>query len=178
MKPKIIILQTDITTLTVDIIVNAANETLLGGGGIDGAIHYAAGPMLLKECQKLDGCRTGETKLTKAYNLPAQYIIHTVGPIHGRENGNESELLINCYQNSIKLADQLKAKSIAFPCISTGAFRYPHDEATVIAIETVQKYIDNHHTSLEQIFFVTYSDLDYKLYKQKLETGTVDIMTL
>lgn len=178
MKPKIIILQTDIIQLTVDIIVNAANETLLGGGGIDGAIHYAAGPMLLDECKMLGGCETGEAKFTKAYNLPAQYIVHTVGPIYGRENGNESALLVDCYQNSIKLAYQLKAKSIAFPCISTGAFRYPHDEAAVIAIETIQNYLNNNPTTLEQIFFVTYSDLDYKLYKQKLETGTVDIMTL
>ena len=178
MKPKITILQTDITRLAVDIIVNAANETLLGGGGIDGAIHYVAGPMLLEECKTLGGCKTGEAKFTKAYNIPTQYIIHTVGPIYGRENGNEPTLLADCYQNSIKLADQLKAKSIAFPCISTGAFCYPHDEAAVIAIETVQKYLDNNHTSLEQIFFVTYSDSDYKLYNQKLETETVDITIL
>ncbi|KKS31610.1 MAG: Appr-1-p processing enzyme family protein [Candidatus Amesbacteria bacterium GW2011_GWA2_42_12] len=178
MKTNITVLQTDITQISVDIIVNAANETLLGGGGIDGAIHYAAGPMLLEECKTLGGCKTGEAKFTKAYNLSAQYIIHTVGPIYGGENGNEPTLLASCYNNSIKLADRLKAKTIAFPCISTGAFRYPHDEATVIAIETVQNYLDNNYTSLEQIFFVTYSDLDYKLYKQKLEAGTVDIITL
>lgn len=178
LKTKISVIQTNITTFPVDIIVNAANETLLGGGGIDGAIHCAAGPMLLKECRTLGGCKTGETKVTKAYNLPAQYIIHTVGPIYGQENGNEAKMLINCYQNSIKLAEQLKAKSIAFPCISTGAFRYPRDEAAIIAIETIQNYIKNNLTNLEQIFFVTFEELDYQLYKQKLETGQIDLSVL
>ena len=176
--PKISVIQDDITKLSVDVIINAASETLLGGGGVDGAIHYAAGPMLLEECRTLDGCKTGEAKFTKAYNLPAKYIIHTVGPIYGHENGNEAALLADCYKNSIKLADRLKAKSIAFPCIGTGAFRYPHDEAAIIAVETIQKYLNTNSTSLEQIIFVTFDDLDYKLYTQKLGTGIIDIMTL
>ena len=170
-------LQTDITQIKADTIVNAANKTLLGGGGVDGAIHRAAGAELLEECKTLDGCETGQAKITKAYNLPAKFIIHTVGPIYGAENGREAELLANCYTNSLKLAEQNGVKTIAFPCISTGAFRYPQDEAAKIAIAIVKKYFsDNHQTSIELVTFVTFNELDYNIYQQLLETGQVDLI--
>lgn len=174
-KPKITVIQDDITKLTVDVIVNAANKTLLGGGGIDGAIHYAAGPMLLEECKMLGGCKTGDVKVTKAYKLQAKHVIHTVGPIYERENGREHELLSLCYINSMNLANQLCSKTIAFPCISTGAFRFPRDVATKIAIETIQKYLLENETKIEEIIFVTFNELDYKLYNQKINTNSIDI---
>lgn len=178
MKPKITIIKNDITKLSVDTIVNSANQTLLGGGGIDGAIHYAAGPMLLEECKTLNGCETGYAKVTKAYKLQAKHIIHVVGPIYGRENGREYELLASCYINSMNLANKLYSKSIAFPCISTGAFRFPHDEAAEVAIETIQQYLTENETTVEKIIFVTFDELDYKLYNQKINTGSIDISKL
>jgi len=164
------VLKGDITTLDVDIIVNAANKTLLGGGGVDGAIHRKAGKELLAECRTLNGCETGEAKMTDAYNLPCKKIIHTVGPIYKDGHHNEKELLTNCYLNILKLAlkykqdNNLDNVSIAFPCISTGVYHYPKDEACMIAIDTVNKFND----SSIDVIFVCFEENDYELYKGNL----------
>lgn len=164
------VIKEDITTLDVDIIVNAANKTLLGGGGVDGAIHRKAGKQLLEECRTLNGCEVGEAKMTDAYNLPCKKIIHTVGPVYRDGNHNEKELLTNCYLNSLKLAEQylknnnLDKVSIAFPCISTGIYHYPKDEACNIAIDTVLKF---NNPNIE-VIFVCFESKDYELYKRGL----------
>jgi O-acetyl-ADP-ribose deacetylase (regulator of RNase III) len=154
----------DITKLSVDSIVNAANSSLLGGGGVDGAIHRAAGPKLLEECRKLNGCKTGEAKITKGYNLPANFVIHTVGPVWNGGNYNEDELLTNCYLNSLKLAVENKIKSIAFPAISTGVYEFPLERAAQIAIKTVKKFIQS-DKSIQKIIFVCFDDKTYQTYK-------------
>lgn len=149
----------DIAKMEVDVIVNAANKTLLGGGGVDGAIHRAAGPKLLEECKTLGGCGIGEAKITKGYNLPAKYIIHTVGPIYGQENGREAELLANCYLSSIKLANEQKLKSIVFPAISTGAYGYPIEESAKVVANLMIYLIRKERElfdSFERITFVFY----------------------
>lgn len=158
---KIIVIQSDITTLEVDAIVNPANSTLLGGGGCDGMIHFAAGPELLEECKTLGGCQKGKAKITKGYNLPAKYIIHTVGPVFGHEDGKEEEILTNCYVNSFELAIQHNLKSIAFPNIGTGCFRFPKDQAAEIAIGVAKKYT----SYFEKIIFVCFTELDFNIYK-------------
>ena len=153
MQLNISLIQNDITKLEVEAIVNAANNSLLGGGGVDGAIHRAAGAELLKECKKLGGCKTGEAKITKGYNLSAKYVIHTVGPVWRGGKYNEAELLAQCYQNCLKLAIDNKIKSIAFPCISAGAYKFPKKEAAQIAVSEVKKYLNSRNIKNLKIIF-------------------------
>ncbi|MEG8947074.1 O-acetyl-ADP-ribose deacetylase [Rosettibacter firmus] len=165
MNSRIEIIKEDITKLKVDAIVNAANTTLLGGGGVDGAIHRAAGPQLLEECKKLNGCPTGQAKITKGYNLPAKFVIHTVGPVWTGGNNNEDELLSSCYKNSLKLAIENGIKTIAFPSISTGAYRFPVERASKIAYTTVKEFLSA-HPEIEKVIFCCFDDKTYNIYKQ------------
>jgi len=172
MKQKIEIQKGDITTLKVAAIVNAANSTLLGGGGVDGAIHRVAGPELMVECATLNGCDTGEAKITKGYELQAEYVIHTVGPVWNGGDNNEPELLASCYRNSLKLAVEFKIKTIAFPAISTGVYHYPAEEAAAIALNETTAFLDE-HDAIEKVVFVCFDDNMYEVY-ESLVTVQVD----
>ena len=163
-------IQGDITKVTdVEAIVNAANNLLLGGGGVDGAIHRAAGPELLKECRTLHGCETGEAKITKAYNLPCDYVIHTVGPIWYGGNHNEEELLANCYYNSMKLAKDHGIKRIAFPSISTGVYHFPVDQAAKIAVKTVNEFLKNNPDYFELVEWVLFDSHTASVYEAEVD---------
>ncbi|MDX1709270.1 MAG: O-acetyl-ADP-ribose deacetylase [Desulfobacterales bacterium] len=165
---KIEIRQGDITRLKVDAIVNAANTKLLGGGGVDGAIHRAAGPQLLEECRTIGGCPTGEARITGGYNLPARHVIHTVGPVYSGKP-RDSQLLTGCYQNSLKLAVVNDLKTIAFPAISCGVYGYPIEEACKIAVDTSIDFLGR-HPSLEKIIFIQFSEKDFAVYEAYIKS--------
>lgn len=164
---QIEVIKTDITKMEVDAVVNAANKSLLGGGGVDGAIHRAAGPYLKKECETLDGAETGEAKLTKGYNLLAGFVIHTVGPVWSGGNNNEKELLADAYRNSLKLAAKNEFESVAFPNISTGVYHFPKEQAADIAINTVKEFMKENDFP-KKVYFVCFDEENYNIYKEKL----------
>jgi O-acetyl-ADP-ribose deacetylase (regulator of RNase III) len=166
MGGRIAITQGDITKLDLDAIVNAANKSLLGGGGVDGAIHRAAGPELLEECRKLGGAQTGEAKITRGYRLPARFVIHTVGPVWHGGNRDEERLFALCYENSLRVAVENEVKTIAFPSISTGAYGFPIDKATVIALNTVKSVLEK-EAAIEQVVFVCFSPRDLDIYRRE-----------
>lgn len=166
MQPdKIEIIQGDITQLAVDAIVNAANQSLLGGGGVDGAIHRAAGPQLLEECRGLGGCQTGEAKITSGYKLPARYVIHTVGPVWHGGNHNEKNLLASCYISTMQLALKHKLRSIAFPSISTGIYRFPIEQASRIALRVIFDFIASEE-SAPRVVITCFSEHDLEVYRR------------
>lgn len=161
-------LRADITTLPVDAIVNAANSSLLGGGGVDGAIHRAAGPELLQECRRLGGCKTGDAKLTKGYRLPARYVIHAVGPVwHGGDKGEEG-LLASCYRRAIEIASQNDVASLAFPSISTGVYGYPIERAASVAVQSVRSAVEQ-HSAIREVIFCCFSESDLEVYRGVLD---------
>lgn len=165
MRPIVRLFHGDITTLAVDAIVNAANSSLLGGGGVDGSIHRAAGPELKKECRTLNGCETGEAKITNGYKLPAKHVIHTVGP-----RGEKPELLKSCYLSSLNLLKQHGLRSIAFPCISTGVYGYPQESAAHVALHTVSQWMQDpdNQKNVDEIIFVLFLDSDLEIYQNFL----------
>ena len=165
LQEKIEIIQGDITQLKVDAIVNAANQSLLGGGGVDGAIHRAAGPQLLEECRTLGGCPTGEAKITAGYNLPARHVIHTVGPVWNGGGHNENNLLASCYRNSLQLAVNHKLRSIAFPSISTGVYGFPIERASRIALRVILDFIATEESS-PRVVMTCFSEQDLEAYRR------------
>ena len=168
MDERVNLILGDITKLKVDAIVNAANRSLLGGGGVDGAIHKAAGPKLLEECRKLGGCLVSQAKVTSGYNLPAKYVIHTVGPVWKGGNENEPAKLAACYRNVLTLAKRQGLSSIAFPSISTGAYRFPAEKAAKIAINEISKFLSKDN-SIESITLVCFDEKTYNIYKMLME---------
>ncbi len=169
MKTKLRVVQGDITHFKVDAIVNAANSSLLGGGGIDGAIHRAAGPLLLEECKTLGGCSTGHAKLTRGYELKAQYVIHAVGPVWRGGAKGEPQLLASCYESSLKIALDLGVKSIAFPAISCGIYGYPLSQAVTIAVKETANFLELHN-QIEEVYFVCFNESIYEAYQHALST--------
>ncbi|XP_036084929.1 ADP-ribose glycohydrolase MACROD2 isoform X2 [Rousettus aegyptiacus] len=169
LNEKVSLYRGDITLLEVDAIVNAANASLLGGGGVDGCIHRAAGPCLLAECRNLNGCDTGHAKITCGYDLPAKYVIHTVGPIaRGHINGSHKEDLANCYKSSLKLVKENNIRSVAFPCISTGIYGFPNEPAAIIALSTIKEWLTKNHHEVDRIIFCVFLEVDFKIYKKKM----------
>ncbi len=162
------VVEGDITRLAVDAIVNAANSTLLGGGGVDGAIHRAAGPGLLAECARLGGCPTGEARMTAGYRLPAKHVIHAVGPVYAGGRSGERDLLRSCYLESLRLAAEAGLRTVAFPCISTGVYRYPKDEACDVAVTAVSEWLAAHDLPAS-VIFCCFGSADAGLYRDRLE---------
>ena len=164
---RITIVKADITQLNVDVIVNAANQAMCGGGGVDGAIHRAAGPELLAECRVQGGCKTGQAKLTGGYLLPARHVIHAVGPVWYGGHKNEVSLLASCYRRSLELAQSCEAETIAFPSISTGAYKFPLREACAIAVEEVNRFLSE-HADIKQVIFVAFDDKTLREYEKAI----------
>jgi O-acetyl-ADP-ribose deacetylase (regulator of RNase III) len=167
---RIAVIEGDITRQEVDAIVNAANTTLLGGGGVDGAIHRAAGPKLLEECRQLNGCPTGEAKITQGHNLPAKWVIHTVGPVWRDGQHREDDLLKSCYRNSLALAKQHRIRTIAFPAISTGAYGFPLERAVKIAVREATKFLEENE-AVEKVIFVCFGKAAYEVYLSEVKSS-------
>jgi O-acetyl-ADP-ribose deacetylase (regulator of RNase III) len=167
MKDRLSVVTADITTLQVDTIVNAANTSLLGGGGVDGAIHRAAGPELLEECRMLGGCKTGDAKVTKAYRLPARYVIHAVGPVWRGGTEGEPELLASCYRRALELAAERECRTIAFPAISTGVYGYPKDRAAAVAVRTVAEWLSRSNLP-ERVIFCCFDSQSAALHEAEI----------